>query len=107
MADFGGEQILVVPRTLFEELGEFQGLATEPDRYMPTLLDPRNNFFMDRAAAEEDPSHKQIIPYALFRYQDHYLHYVRGKSGGESRLHALVGFQEATMHLCSQRTDSL
>ncbi len=88
MSKYDGEQILVVPRSLFDELGDFQGLSTETGRYIPSLLDPANNFFTDRAAAEEDPSHKQIIPYALFRHGNRYLHYIRGKSGGESRLHA-------------------
>ena len=86
---YDGEEILVVPRPLFDELGAFQGLSTEVGRYMPSLLDPENNFFMDRAAAEDDPTHKQLIPYSLFRHEGRYLHYVRGKSGGESRLHAL------------------
>jgi predicted NUDIX family phosphoesterase len=54
------------------------------------LLDPANHFFMDRAAAEEDPSHKQLIPYCVFRHGDRILHYTRGKSGGESRLHAQI-----------------
>lgn len=88
MSKYDGEQILVVPRRLFDELGAFQGITTETERYISTLIDPANNFFMDRASAEEDPGHKQIIPYALFRHGDRYLHYVRGKSGGESRLHA-------------------
>ncbi|MBB79984.1 MAG: hypothetical protein CMN02_03105 [Roseibacillus sp.] len=88
MSKYDGEEILVVPRELFDDLGAFQGLTTETDRYIATLLDPSNNFFMDREAAEEDPSFKQIIPYSIFRIGDHYLHYVRGKSGGESRLHA-------------------
>lgn len=88
MSKYDGEEILVVPRSLFDELGAFHGLCLEPDRYVPALLDPENNFFMDRAAAEEDPGHKQIIPYALLRHGDRYLHYVRGKAGGESRLHA-------------------
>jgi predicted NUDIX family phosphoesterase len=89
MSKYDGEEILVVPRSLFEELGAFQGFTTDTERYIPALLDPSNNFFMDRGEAEEDPGHKQIIPYALFRYEDRLLHYVRGKSGGESRLHAL------------------
>ena len=88
MSKYDGEEILVVPRELFDGLGSFQGLTTETDHYIPTLLDPANNFFMDREAAEEDPAFKQIIPYSIFRFGDHYLHYVRGKSGGESRLHA-------------------
>lgn len=88
MSKYDGEEILVVPRSLFDELGSFQGLTTDTDRYMSTLLDPSNNFFMDRETAEDDPSHKQIIPYSLFRYRGSYLHYIRGKAGGESRLHA-------------------
>ena len=88
MSKYDGEEILVVPRSLFEELGSYQGLTTDTDRYISTLLDPSNNFFMDRETAEDDPSHKQIIPYSLFRYRGSYLHYIRGKSGGESRLHA-------------------
>jgi predicted NUDIX family phosphoesterase len=89
MSKYNGEEILVVPRGVFDELGAFQGIATNVDHYMPSLLDPKNNFFMDRAAAEDDPTHKQLIPYSIFRHDGRYLHYVRGKSGGESRLHAL------------------
>jgi predicted NUDIX family phosphoesterase len=88
MSKYDGEEILVVPRTLLDELGSFQGLTTDADRYVPALLDPANNFFMDREAAEDDPSHKQLIPYSIFHHEGHYLHYVRGASGGESRLHA-------------------
>ncbi|MDB4538188.1 hypothetical protein N9230_06220 [Akkermansiaceae bacterium] len=88
MRDYNGEEILVIPRALFDELGSFQGIQTDVVRYLEAILDPANNFFMDRGKAEEDPSHKQIIPYAIFHHEGHYLHYTRGKSGGESRLHA-------------------
>ena len=88
MKDYKGEEILVIPRSLFDELGSFQGIETDVDRYLDAILDPKNNFFMDRGAAEEDPGFKQLIPYCLFKHGDSYLHYVRGKSGGESRLHA-------------------
>ncbi len=92
--DYQGEQILVVTRALFDSLGDFQGINTEVDQYLPSLLNPENNFFMDRGAAEDDPSHKQLIPYCIFSIKDEtgtrYLHYTRGKSGGESRLHAQV-----------------
>ncbi|MBT8035993.1 MAG: hypothetical protein KJO21_00485 [Verrucomicrobiae bacterium] len=92
--DYHGEQILVVTRDLFDRLGAFQGINTDVDQYLPALLNPENNFFMDRAAAEDDPSHKQLIPYCIFRVKSatgtRYLHYTRGKSGGESRLHAAV-----------------
>jgi predicted NUDIX family phosphoesterase len=88
MSKYNGEEILVVPRALFDELGAFEGLNLDVDHYLPTLLDPANNHFMDRAAAEVDPAFKQIIPYSLFRHEGRYLHYFRGKSGGEARLHA-------------------
>jgi predicted NUDIX family phosphoesterase len=91
MSKYAGEQVLVVPRALLEEIGHFEGIRTEGmDEAVARLLDPANHFFMDRAAAEEDPSHKQLIPYCVFRCGDRILHYTRGKSGGESRLHAKI-----------------
>ncbi|GHC59186.1 hypothetical protein [Roseibacillus persicicus] len=88
MSKYQGEQILVVPRSLFDELGDFQGFNSDWSHYVDTLLNPKNNFFMDRAEAEEDPTHKQIIPYCVFHHEGQVLHYTRGKSSGESRLHA-------------------
>lgn len=88
MKDYKGEEILVIKRELFDSLGAFEGISVDVDKYYAALLDPANNFFIDRAAAEEDPTHKQLIPYALFRYQGKFLNYARGKSGGETRLHA-------------------
>jgi predicted NUDIX family phosphoesterase len=90
MSKYAGEEVLVIPRPLLDELGSFQGLRTEGlDGVIERLLDPREHFFMDRAAAEEDPTHKQLIPYCLIRYGTQILNYTRGKSGGEGRLHAL------------------
>lgn len=91
MSKYAGEEVLVVPRTLLDEIGSFEGIRTEGlDAAMARLLDPANHFFMDRASAEEDPSHKQLIPYCIFRCGDRVLHYTRGKAGGESRLHAKI-----------------
>jgi predicted NUDIX family phosphoesterase len=91
MSKYAGEQVLVVRRALLEEIGHFEGIRTQGlDQAVACLLDPVNHFFMDRAAAEEDPSHKQLIPYCVFRCGDRILHYTRGKSGGESRLHAKI-----------------
>lgn len=91
MSKYAGEQVLVVSRALFEEIGEFSGIRTmDLEAGITRLMDPQNHFFMDRAAAEEDPSHKQLIPYCIFRCGDRILHYTRGKSGGESRLHAKI-----------------
>jgi len=80
------ENILVTRRTLFDELGAFQGLSFEPDKYLSAILSRGNNFFIPRSQAESDPAFKQIIPYALIVFQNSVLHYVRGKKGGEQRL---------------------
>ncbi len=82
------ENILVVPRPVFDRLGAFEGLSFESDRYMAAFLDPQNNLFLPRPAAEDDPTHKQLIPYLVLRHGDRVLCYIRGKSGGEARLHA-------------------
>lgn len=90
MSKYAGEQVLVVPRLLFDAIGTFHGIRTHGlDEALATLLDPENHFFMDRAEAEQDPTHKQLIPYCLIRCGTSILNYTRGKSGGENRLHAL------------------
>ena len=91
MSKYAGEQVLVVRRALLDEIGAFAGIRTEGlEAALAKLLDPANHFFMDRDAAEQDPSHKQLIPYCVFRCGDRILHYTRGTSGGESRLHAKI-----------------
>ncbi len=80
------ENILVVRRELFDQLGSFQGLSFDVDRYLPALLARENNFFTPRAAAETNPSLKQIIPYVLLVHGGKVFHYVRGKKSGEQRL---------------------
>jgi predicted NUDIX family phosphoesterase len=80
------ENILVVKRELFDELGGFQGLNFEPEKYLKAILSRRSNFFVPRPEAETNPAYKQIIPYALLSFEDMVLHYVRGKKAGEQRL---------------------
>ncbi|MEP6777594.1 MAG: hypothetical protein ABI944_04010 [Chthoniobacterales bacterium] len=80
------ENVLVVRRSLFDQLGSFHGLSFEPEKYLSALLSRGNNFFLPRALAETDPAYKQIIPYALIAHHDTVLHYVRGKKAGEQRL---------------------
>ena len=74
-------------RFAFEEAGYFQGHREGGDHYLNTFMKPGVASFMDREAAENDPSHKQIIAYAIFCHQGRILHYTRGGSGGEARLH--------------------
>jgi predicted NUDIX family phosphoesterase len=87
------EQILVVPTTLFHELGYFQGFTADVGRYLPRLLEGDQIEYRPRGLMEEDPSFKQLIPYALFRWTDgdgtvHLFQYQRGSGQGERRLHA-------------------
>src|SRR6476620_3862348 len=80
------ENILVIKRSLFDQLGSFQGLNFEPQRYLGAILSRGNNFFLPRRQAESDPTHKQIVPYAVIAFEKQVLHYVRGKRAGEQRL---------------------
>ena len=80
------EKVLGFPRTLFEQLGAFQGFSPDVQRYLPVILDPKNNSFRPRAQAETDPGFKQIIPYVVITDGARVLHYVRGKKSGEQRL---------------------
>ena len=80
------ENVLVIKRSLFDELGSFQGLNFEPQKYLGAILSRGNNFFLSRPKAEADPTHKQIIPYVLIAHGGKVLHYVRGKKAGEQRL---------------------
>jgi predicted NUDIX family phosphoesterase len=80
------ENVLVVRRSLFDELGSFHGLNFAPQKYLDAFLSRGNNFFLPRAQAEQDPTHKQIVPYAIIAHGKTVLYYVRGKKAGEQRL---------------------
>lgn len=80
------EQVLVVERKVFDELGSFQGLQFDVRRYLDRLFNPRTLRFMPRPLAETDPGFKQLIPYVLMTCEGRYLTYVRGKRAGETRL---------------------
>src|SRR5689334_17760738 len=80
------ENVLVIKRSLFDELGGFHGLNFNPRKYLEAMLSRGNNFFLSRSKAEQDPTHKQIIPYVLLTHAGKVLHYIRGKKAGEQRL---------------------
>jgi predicted NUDIX family phosphoesterase len=86
MSNPPNENVLVIRRSLFDELGSFQGLSFEPEKYLKAILSRGSNFFLPRPEAEDDPAYKQIIPYALIAFGKTVLHYVRGKKAGEQRL---------------------
>lgn len=80
------EHVLVIRRELFDSLGSFQGICPDVERYLPEFLKRENNFFAPRSSAENDPSLKQLIPYAVFHHGGRILHYTRGAKSGEKRL---------------------
>jgi len=77
------EQVYVLPASVF---------PPPQNRLIPLeapLLQKieREGFFIERPRAEEDPTYRQIIPYALVRYRGRYLLMRRTQGGGEARLH--------------------
>src|SRR5881227_2380691 len=80
------EHVLVIRRELFDQLGSFQGLNFEAQKYLEAFLSRGNNFFLERSEAEINPAYKQIVPYALIAFENKVAYYVRGKKAGEQRL---------------------
>ena len=80
------EQVLVVERKVLEQVGMFQGLTLDVDRYLRELFAPGILHFMPRSKAEANPAYKQLIPYVIMSNGGKYLSYVRGKRAGETRL---------------------
>lgn len=83
------ERVLCFPRKLLEELGVFQGLSLEVDKYLPVVTSSAQLVYINRSEAENDRRYKQLIPYVLLICNGKILRYRRGKGGQETRLHGL------------------
>src|SRR6266704_2968895 len=83
------ERVLCFERKLFEELGVFQGISLDVEKYLPVLTLSENLTYKYRSQAENDPHYKQLIPYVLIVCGDRLLRYQRGKGGQETRLRGL------------------
>lgn len=83
------ERVLCFERKLLEELGVFQGLSLEIEKYLPVVTSSANILYLNRSDAEQDKRYKQLIPYVLVLCHDRILRYRRGKGGQEARLHGL------------------
>jgi predicted NUDIX family phosphoesterase len=83
------ERVLCFERRLLEELGVFQGLSPEVDRYLPVVTSSSNLVYRNRSEAEQDKRFKQLIPYVLIICNGKVLRYRRGRGGQETRLHGL------------------
>jgi len=83
------ERVLCFERKLLEELGVFQGLSLEVEKYLPVLTSNSQLVYRNRSDADQDRRYKQLIPYVLVICDDKILRYRRGKGGQETRLHGL------------------
>jgi len=82
------EHILTIPRAVFDSVGTFQGFSPTIAPYLSAFFADDSACFLPRPAAEDDPTHKQLIPYCVFVSGGKVLKYQRGGSGGEKRLTA-------------------
>ncbi len=83
------ERVLCFERKLLEDLGVFQGISLEVEKYLPVVTANANVLYRNRSEAEQDKRYKQLIPYALMMCNNKILRYRRGKGGQETRLHGL------------------
>jgi len=79
-------KVLVFRKELLRHLGYFQGYSLKVEKYLPEVLNPQNNFFIERNIAESNQSYKQIIPYIVLRFQNSLFTFKRGISSNEKRL---------------------
>lgn len=70
------------------------GIAPIKPKTIQNIFNTNLAFFNDRKPAESNPNIKQIIPYCVCTVNGKFLRYTRGKSSGETRLHAKksIGF---------------
>jgi predicted NUDIX family phosphoesterase len=83
------ELVLAVPTAGLWGLGEIQGVKVGGTAWLEYVFEPRHSRFLPRAAAEEDPAWKQIIPYVMLACGDKVFCYRRGQRSSETRLRAL------------------
>jgi predicted NUDIX family phosphoesterase len=83
------ERILVLPRERVPGGTSFTGVrrADEPALAELAAAVRSHGFYEDRAAAEDDPRLKQLIPYVVVRDADHVFLMERTEAGGDARLH--------------------
>ena len=87
------EHVLVIPASRMSALGQFSGFRPFEQSAFEALLASEFMEFRPRSQVENDPSYKQLIPYAILVFgtgdQRQLFQYTRGKGQGEKRLHAL------------------
>lgn len=81
-----GEQVLVVPRAAIMPDGGWLGVRRDGVAEALAVV-AREGRFMSRGRAEEDPDHKQVIPYLVLRDGPAWFLMQRTRAGGDARLH--------------------
>jgi len=83
------EQVLTVKRELVAQYIPETGISAENAREVVDII-LKHPEFLPRPQAEDDPSHKQIIPYVVLCRGNEVFATRRLKKGGETRLHGLI-----------------
>lgn len=87
------EQILVVPESVIQQIGEIEGFEPDVEKFLGPILASDQLSFQPRGPMETNPAFKQLIPYVLLEWTDadgeaKLFTYTRGGGSGEARLHA-------------------
>ena len=80
------ERVLVVPRATIVPGEGWLGVRRDGIEAALEAVD-RHGRFVLRSEAEEDPTHKQVIPYLVLRDGERWFLMRRTKAGGDARLH--------------------
>lgn len=83
------ERVLVLPRADVPGGCDFHGIRAARAGQLEDLRATiwARGRYLDRAVAEEDPTHKQVIPYVVVRDADRVFLMSRTDAGGDPRLH--------------------
>ena len=83
------EQVLVLPRANVPGGCDFHGIRDAGDAALEGLRAAvaRSGAYLDRPDAEQDPAHKQLIPYVVVRDGQLVFLMERTDAGGDARLH--------------------
>ena len=83
------ERVLVLPRESVPGGCDFRGVKEADAEALAVLRDAvaSHGRYVDRATAEDDPTHKQLIPYVLVRDGARVFLMERTDAGGDARLH--------------------
>jgi predicted NUDIX family phosphoesterase len=80
------ERVLVVPRAAIVPAEGWLGVRRQGIAAALAAV-TRDGFFMRRGDAEQDPTHKQVIPYLVLRDGERWFLMRRTRAGGDERLH--------------------